>query len=60
MLSLTTPKIIGDPVIAINHLEKSFQIPGSKERIKALNDIHLHVDSEIKPIRKGELYICLI
>jgi ABC-type oligopeptide transport system ATPase subunit len=51
------PKELGEPVITIHHLEKSFQIPGTSNRVKALNDIHLSDDSEFFPIRKGEFII---
>lgn len=53
---MLSPKILGEPVIKIKHLQKSFQIPGTSNRVKALNDIHLCEDSEFFAIRRGELY----
>ncbi|RKP03838.1 hypothetical protein CXG81DRAFT_23531 [Caulochytrium protostelioides] len=50
-------KPLGEPVIQIRHLGKSYVIPGSNERITALKDIHLASDSEFLPIRKGEFVI---
>ncbi|KAJ3299677.1 ABC transporter H member 2 [Borealophlyctis nickersoniae] len=54
------PKImkeLGQPVITIRHLSKSYTIPGTTEAVTALHDIHLAPDSEFFPIRRGEFVI---
>ncbi|KAI9137020.1 abc transporter [Paraphysoderma sedebokerense] len=56
----TGPKMekeLGEPVIIIDHLSKYYNIPGSDERVRALQDIHLAPDSEFPPIRRGEFVI---
>ncbi|KND02528.1 uncharacterized protein SPPG_02987 [Spizellomyces punctatus DAOM BR117] len=50
-------KELGEPVITIRHLSKTYNIPGTDESVKALHDIHLAPDSEFYPIRRGEFVI---
>ncbi|TPX71844.1 hypothetical protein SpCBS45565_g00785 [Spizellomyces sp. 'palustris'] len=50
-------KELGEPVITIRHLSKTYSIPGTDESVKALHDIHLAPDSEFYPIRRGEFII---
>jgi len=56
----TGPKIekqMGEPVIVIDRLYKTYKIPGSDESVRALNDINLSSDSEFAPVRRGEFVI---
>jgi putative ABC transport system ATP-binding protein len=59
-------KELGEPVVVIKHLSKSYQVAGTSTGNKsaqlmttttALRDIHLAVDSEFQPIRRGEFVI---
>ncbi|KAI9099412.1 abc transporter [Phlyctochytrium arcticum] len=50
-------KELGEPVVIIKHLSKTYSIPGTSESVKALHDIHLSEDSEFYPIRRGEFVI---
>ncbi|KAI8825668.1 P-loop containing nucleoside triphosphate hydrolase protein [Fimicolochytrium jonesii] len=52
-----TLKELGEPVIVIEHLSKTYTIPGTDEQVHALHDIHLAPDSEFYPIRRGEFVI---
>eukprot|EP00834_Sanchytrium_tribonematis_P001051 NODE_22_length_42145_cov_1.310612.p25 type:complete len:207 gc:universal NODE_22_length_42145_cov_1.310612:30415-31035(+) len=44
-------KLLGEEVITIRHLSKSFG------NVQALRDIHLNIDSEFTPIKAGEFVI---
>jgi len=48
-------KELGNYVITVNHVSKHYQIHGRQEVVRALEDIILMPDSELYPIRKGEL-----
>ncbi|KAI8586566.1 abc transporter [Geranomyces variabilis] len=50
-------KELGEPVIVIRHLSKTYTIPGTDESVHALHDIHLAPNSEFYPIRRGEFVI---
>eukprot|EP00013_Stygamoeba_regulata_P001837 CAMPEP_0177642304 /NCGR_PEP_ID=MMETSP0447-20121125/7513_1 /TAXON_ID=0 /ORGANISM="Stygamoeba regulata, Strain BSH-02190019" /LENGTH=277 /DNA_ID=CAMNT_0019144449 /DNA_START=74 /DNA_END=904 /DNA_ORIENTATION=+ len=47
-------KKLGKPVIVINHVSKSYDLPGREEGVVALKDITLLPRSEVYPIREGE------
>ncbi|KAJ3020483.1 ABC transporter H member 2 [Thoreauomyces humboldtii] len=50
-------KSLGETIITIKHLSKTYTIPGTDEAVRALHDIHLAPDSEFFPIRRGEFVI---
>ncbi|KAI3658218.1 hypothetical protein MP638_006349, partial [Amoeboaphelidium occidentale] len=52
-----TKKELGEPIIRITHLSKSYKLPGSDEYVPALSDIHLSEDSEFYAIKRGEFVI---
>lgn len=52
--AIATRKQLGEPVISVFHLSKSYKIAGRDDTVRALNDIHLAPDSEFYPIRRGE------
>jgi len=49
-----TPKILGDPVITVHKLSKSYRIAGREESVTALHEVNLSPESEFYPIRRGE------
>lgn len=52
--NVVPPKALGQPVIVIKNLLKSFKLEGRDEEVKALKDINLHSDAPFPAIRKGE------
>lgn len=48
------PKQLGENILTISNLYKTYRLPGSNEQVKALNNISLSEESEIYPIKKGE------
>jgi len=52
--AVATRKKLGEPVISVHHLSKSYKIAGRNETVRALHDIHLAPGSEFFPIRRGE------
>ena len=56
-LPFVQSKPLGQPVITIRHMSKSYKLIGSAEPVQALTDIHLADDSEFYPIRRGEFVI---
>jgi len=47
-------KSLGEPVITVRHLSKSYTIEGRQDVVRALHDIHLAPGCEFYPIRRGE------
>ncbi len=54
LAALRPTKRFGPPVISLSKLVKSYQLPGSDEKIRAIKQINLTGDSEIYPILEGE------
>lgn len=50
---------LGEPVVILDHVTKSYEISGRTDSVVALKDIHLADDSPFSPVRKGEvIYSC--
>jgi putative ABC transport system ATP-binding protein len=56
-MPITPAKPLGDPVVVIRHMSKTYKLAGSSEPVLALKDIHLAPGSEFYPIRRGEFVI---
>jgi len=53
---LPIEKSLGPYVVKLSHISKSYQLSGRSDddAVVALHDVHMDVDSEVYPIRKGE------
>jgi putative ABC transport system ATP-binding protein len=51
---LPMSKPLGEPVIALKHVSKVYELEGRTDVVTALHDIHLYPGSEFYPIRRGE------
>lgn len=47
----------GEPIVICNQISKIYKLPGGDEEVRALNNICLDINSEFKPIRRGEFVI---
>jgi len=52
--SEATPKKLGEPVVILRDLKKSFKLEGRKDTVKALRGVSLCEDSDFAPIKRGE------
>ncbi|KAH3758173.1 abc transporter [Pelomyxa schiedti] len=50
-------KALGEAIVKLVHVSKSYSIAGRKDGVQALKDIHMDDDSPFQPIRKGEFVI---
>lgn len=51
---LAPPKPLGEPVIELFGIGKTYQLDGGARSVSALRDINLHASSPFGPIRRGE------
>jgi len=47
-------KALGDPVVVIRELSKSYSLPGREDRVTALHRIDMNTGAEFGPILRGE------
>eukprot|EP00667_Euglena_gracilis_P013998 EG_transcript_14466 len=47
-------KLLGEPVVVISQLSKSYSLPGREDRVTALHSINMTPDSEFGPVLRGE------
>jgi putative ABC transport system ATP-binding protein len=45
-------KELGEPIITLTHVQKVYQLEGREESVRALEDIHVALDSEFYPVRR--------
>lgn len=50
-------KKLGDPVVELYGISKSYALEGSSESVPALKEVSLHTGTEFPPIRRGEFVI---
>lgn len=48
---------LGEPLVIFKQISKIYKLPGVDEEIRALNNISLDLNSEFKPIKRGEFVI---